>query len=191
MWQHGNPVELDRRQYGELLENTFSASFTLPFDRTIIFDAITDPRPLGLDNSKVQVTFYKSWTDSSTIPRPELGCIRDVHFLPSGGRVLAQLVELDHPRMIQWEEIESSGTQLRMLGTISARPTYMVQLEEHPAGTEVTLTYNFHRVEETISCFGLALCKSRVTTANARSSPLCAMHASASPRSLQPARSPC
>ena len=84
-----------------------------------------------------------------------IGAIREVRF-QEGGAIISELVELDPPRAIQWEEIESSSKKVRMVGSGSTKPTFRMRFRDVGDSTQVILDYNFHRVQVPGACCGFA-----------------------------------
>ena len=115
------------------------------------------------------------------------GAIREVKFNADNGMIIAEVSNMEEGRLIAWEvwacmilvsacqlrdhccaiklsflqEIESTVKKIRMVGQGQIKPSLTSEFrDDSSGGTQVILTYNFHRVMTPGSCCGNSLSKS-------------------------------
>jgi len=153
-------AQMSQGRWRQPLDNNYRASFTMPFSKEDLFREITNiNKPLGLDLGKVKFNVSDGWNTRTPATELKIGSIREARFM-EGGVIISELVELEAPHRIVWEEIESTVKKVRMVGNGATKPTFGVEFMDQGADTLITLTYNFHRVETPGACCGTSRSKS-------------------------------
>ena len=125
--------------------SSFNASFLVPFDRNQLFKEVIKPdQPLGIDTARVNITVTKDGVPCNSISE---GCIRVAEFTDGSGTTTSRLVRLEAGKTVVWEELESTITSMRMIGTETQRPLFTTKMTDAPRGTMIELRYDFHKVQ--------------------------------------------
>jgi len=145
------------------LSSGFVFSFTVDFPRQKVFQELMNvAQPLGLDLGPYEQSLAMSKEDSTAAKVLKQGVVRKIVDRAKGTTTLQELTQLEKDKKLEWTQLSSSDTDLRMMGREPTRlPWTSISLSDAPAGTMVTFEFSFDSVliaSEELRRWGLGGC---------------------------------